>query len=236
MLTSLKHWLAPPVFEGDERKTRTAGILNAILLTTLLIAGVFLLLTIFNPAGRPRLLNIFAPMFLGVIGLLVLQHRGQVYWAGGLTVLMIGGAIAYATFTNGGVRAPSFGAFILLALCAGLLMGQRTGFWVAIAASGYGLVLVYADHLGRLPAPLGQNTALVVWLTQTVYAFMAAVLLAWATHSIQHALQQAHQELIERQHTETALREAEAAQHQYFAEITEALNREQRLYVGLRCG
>ena len=35
MLTHIRKWLAPPVFEDDEDKTRTARVLNAILLAML---------------------------------------------------------------------------------------------------------------------------------------------------------------------------------------------------------
>ena len=43
MMASIKQWFAPPIFEGDEEKTRRARLLNAILIVVLIFMSLVIL-------------------------------------------------------------------------------------------------------------------------------------------------------------------------------------------------
>jgi uncharacterized membrane protein len=52
MLTLIRRWVSPPVFEGDEEKTRIAALLNVILLVFIVAASLYGILAPIEPEMR----------------------------------------------------------------------------------------------------------------------------------------------------------------------------------------
>src|SRR5512134_1161396 len=78
MWERIKQLLAPPIFEGEEEKTRIAGLIHTIAMSALVIAILFLtLLPIFAPERNQRLYIIgIAVLLLG--GIVFIVRRGWV--------------------------------------------------------------------------------------------------------------------------------------------------------------
>ncbi len=62
MLERLKIHLAPPIFEGDEDKTRIAGFLNSMLIATLLMGLIFVPIGALTQEGRPETVSLLGEL------------------------------------------------------------------------------------------------------------------------------------------------------------------------------
>ena len=82
MLTRLKSWLAPPVFPADEEKTRVAGLRDTILLTFVVLFGVYNVLASVLPAIPARRMLTVGPECLLTLALCFAMRRGHVRRAG----------------------------------------------------------------------------------------------------------------------------------------------------------
>jgi GAF domain-containing protein len=159
MLTWIQQLLAPPVFAGDEEKTRSAALLNTLswmLVALLLIIGIFGLLQLFDlfavlgSASSPFI-------FLAAAGVLVMlcvivqrmMRRGHVRPASMLLITVFWLLLtAVIVFTGSGVHAPTFAALVIPVLVAGLLLGWQAGFTVAVLSIVFGVMLLLAETSG----------------------------------------------------------------------------------------
>lgn len=183
---------AAPVFEDDEAKTHTAGLLNFILLGISGIIAVFALVYLFAFHNPVALLGF--GVFLGVYtGALALMRRGYVTVTAltFLTLLWIG--LTFLALFSGGVNSHYFVSYVAVILMAGMVLGGRIALTFAGASvmAGYGMYL--AELQGRLPASLLPVTPLRTWLTLSANFVMAALLLYLATRSMHRALERARQ-------------------------------------------
>lgn len=222
MLNHVKHLVSPPRF-SDEAKTQQASLLNVLLWAILAGTLLYVILIVLNAevASGVVLYLVFLLILLG--GLLLLLHRGYVRQA---TLGLIGGvwlALAVALMFNGGVRAPANSGFIIIVLCAGLLLGWRASLLIAIGSSLLSLFALWCETQGiPLVGPVRSSLA-GYWGTQTLYIFLAAVLLSLALHSLQRALQQAQREVAERLRTAEALQNSEQRFRAIFGSVNDAI-------------
>jgi PAS domain S-box-containing protein len=191
MLTWIRQFFAAPVFEGDEDKTRVAGLLNTILLAysaMIVMMGIVVLSTIPN---RGLGLVIMGILILVDLGVLFLMRSGRVQLANGLLSLALGVFFILLTFGFGGVLSPGFSSYIVVILIAGLLLGGRAGIVFAGLGAVAGLGAFYAELHGFLPPSSMPITPALGWTAVTACFIMAAVLLHLATRSITDALERA---------------------------------------------
>ncbi len=190
MLGQIRRHLAPPVFE-DEEQTRTAGLLNTILLTVLVLSIGFMILA---PVTSPNPLFSWAftgALVLTQLGALRLMRRGRVRLASLMFSTMLWLLVTASAVLAGGVRSSSFGVYTLLILIAGLLLGWRGGVAFIGLSVLAGVGMLYAEAYGLLPPPLVANTSLSLWAVETTSFMAAAALLYLATQSIATALERA---------------------------------------------
>jgi methyl-accepting chemotaxis protein len=187
MLDQIRDVLAPPVFEGDEEKTRTARLLHAILWAGLamILLGSFSLFLVQDPARGKAAVG---TMVLIVSGALVLTRLGYVRPAGVLFSLCLWLFDTFMIVVSGGVDSPMFSGYIVVVLISGLLLGN----YAAVAFAGLSVVagigafvagsngalpaaVLFVDPVGRLLAPL-------------VNLVVSAVLLYLAIRNVDDAL------------------------------------------------
>src|SRR5215208_7994838 len=102
----LRRLLAPPVFEGDEEKTRIASLLNTIILVqffmpVILIANVFRI-----PNNRFIMLPIVAGFVVALLTMFYFMRRGYVHQVSiGVVVFLLMVAVLFG-FLNGGQPRP----------------------------------------------------------------------------------------------------------------------------------
>jgi PAS domain S-box-containing protein len=212
MLAQIRGLIAPPVFAGDEDKTRLAELLNTILLTILIgvvLASPLLVIASSDPtASRPIAT---ALLTLLTLALLVLMRRGHVRFASATTVIGVWAIVTLAISIGGsGVRSLGFPGNLIVVLMAGILLGRRAAIGVAGLAILTGLVFVYARSVGAIVEPAAPDTDQEIWIIQSVYLVVTAVLLGLALRSVDRALAHARRELAERRQAQEALRKSEA--------------------------
>ena len=151
MIAWLRKILAPPVFEGDEEKTRVARLLNIILLFVMVLVMLFSVPAWFT---TPEVGRIAIELFLALwaIIMLVMLHRGFVRRSGFLLSFTLWAAVTVGTYEAGGFSGSIMSAYFGIILIAELLLGIWAGVIfgaLSIAAAG---LMVYLDAQGLLPA------------------------------------------------------------------------------------
>ncbi|HEY74461.1 MAG: hypothetical protein DRJ03_05855 [Chloroflexi bacterium] len=184
----IRQFFAAPVFENDEDKTRTASLLHAISLAFLTIAVVGTILILIQDFSLHSVM-IGAAFVLIEVTIQYLMRRDNVQLASLAQSSMLWVMITYLIITSGGVRAPTFGSYVLVVLIAGLLSGGYVGIGVAVASAAAGLSIWYAEGQGLLP--FAENTLGSAWVTQTAHFVFAALMIHIATRGIQEAFKHA---------------------------------------------
>ncbi|NJN92970.1 MAG: PAS domain S-box protein, partial [Anaerolineales bacterium] len=101
-----------------------------------------------------------------------------------------------------GFISPLFGAYIILSLASGLLLGKRSGLVVAALSMATSAWLIYADRVGLLPPPTEPMTPFLAWFVLAALFILAGIVLHLAVSNLTQALARARQ-------TEQALRASE---------------------------
>jgi len=210
MRTWIKRLLAPPVFEGDEDKTRTAWLLNIILLALLARAVLIRLLTWYQDLGQTPRPSFFWSLTILLLGVMVLMRRGYVRLASTITVVGFWLSLSAVAVINDGIRSSGFRNYIIPVLIAGLLLGRRAAITMAGLSILAGLSMWLAEINGVMPEPLLlPATSLELFVTHAISLLMAAVLVTLAKRNIEEALARARREITERRQTEETLRASE---------------------------
>ncbi|HXQ34823.1 MAG TPA: hypothetical protein VN843_12490, partial [Anaerolineales bacterium] len=127
MQYALRRFLAPPIFPDDEEKTRSAGFINAIVLTNIPILALFIVIRVVTGQGDGfGSANI---ILAGIIAILTivwfLMRAGWVKIAGYLHVTTIWLASTMIALMSGGINSTTFTSYFVVMLMAGLLLGWR---------------------------------------------------------------------------------------------------------------
>ena len=192
------HFLAPPVFAGDEEKTRTAYLLNVITISSFLAALIYGLIV---PVERV----LYAGLASGVTLIVwLIMKRGHLWVASITLVISIFIVVAVIVITAGGVDATEYGAFVVPILFSGLLLGWRATAVLAIVSILFGAALIQADLHSLLPEPVRYKPT-VIWIINSVYFILSGVFLTLALQLINQTLANARRELIERKQVEDDL-------------------------------
>ena len=214
MLNHIQRWLAPPVFPGDETKTRHAGLLNLVLLT-LMVLAVMLFIADGLSGQHVLALAVLVVAFVACLGLLVWMRRGHVQPAS-VGCVALGLILTSAgTAALGSIRAPITALYFLMILIAGLLFDWKGAAVTAGLSSGAIVGLIWAENAGRLPRA-DASVGLTQWILFSTLFCLAGGLTVLGFHSMRHALARADREIAERTQAEEALRESEERFRRYF--------------------
>jgi len=208
-MNSIKRWLAPPVFEGDEEKTRQARLVNMIGLSCLLLLLVLLAGSLLAGSTPTRILIIdFLVGSTAFLQTLRWLRRGRVTLARFAIIIFglvyITGVIA----SIGTVREPTAGIFVFWVLMTGLLFGLRGILIGTPAASLAVLGLIVAENAGWLRQP-SDAVGLTQWITFTALFGFTSGLSYYSIKSTERALSRAENEIEQRKRAESALQESE---------------------------
>jgi GAF domain-containing protein len=169
MLTWLRQIVAPPVFAGDENRTRSAALLNTLswmLVVLFLIVTAFGLLqflgsfSVVGPSTSPSIYLLVASV-LAVLCVLVqrLMRQGLVRPASAILVTVLWLLLAAVAIVAGnGLHTPTLVTFVIPVLVGGLLLGWRAGLALAAISIGLGVALLYAETNGLVDYDPSTNT------------------------------------------------------------------------------
>jgi diguanylate cyclase (GGDEF)-like protein/PAS domain S-box-containing protein len=196
--------LAPPSFPSDAEKTRTAELLNwviliSILLTTVQIVGAFVGHNVPTTAKAIAL----GWLCLLLLGLWKLRQGAVKPVAVGLVLL----SFLVMTLVNvslGTVRAPHTANYVYWVILAGMLF-QRPGIVLATVASSLAILgLILAQNAGLLPPP-NHSVGVTQWINYTILFLLTASLVYYGNRRAEIALVQANEEIEKRKQTEIEL-------------------------------
>ncbi len=150
MSIRIKQLLRPPVFEGNEEKTRSAKLLNAILLTNLailLVSGLIVAVIRGTLSGIQHA----GMIVLLLLGLLFLMRLGHIRLAGGLLSFGLWGIATALILQSGGVRSPMSAGYVVVVSVVGLLFGERAVIVSAALSVAAGAGIFGVELYGYLP-------------------------------------------------------------------------------------
>ncbi len=206
MMTSLKQFFAPPIFE-DEEKTRKAALLYTLVLASFAVMTLYIMAqALWLPRTNSPWVWARFPMILGTWFML---RRGYVRFACIFAVTSAWAVQMIVWARSSGAQAHGVAGVIVLVLMAGLLIDSRAAYVFAALSMAASLAIVYGVSHNYLPPPPASYSSTGALINQAVWSFLAAVLLHLAMSSVNQALQRARDELTERKQVEKALRASE---------------------------
>lgn len=148
----IRHFFAPPIFEGDEDKTRMARLLNTILWTNL---AIWLLSAWALPWSENILVGVLVigTMILLAFVALILMHRGYIRSAGTLFTFSLWVVVTGLLLISGGVVSPMAAGFLGVGILAGLLVSARAAI-AFVGLSVASVIVVFALELNGLLPPV----------------------------------------------------------------------------------
>jgi hypothetical protein len=149
----VKRWFAAPVFEGDEEKTRTAGLLNQAIATSLLLSVLIFIGAVIGN-NVPSSAKLIAATWIIVLLLSrMLLHRGKANFVAFILTFLFFVFLTAANISLGTVRTPTAAIYTLWVILVGMLF-KLPGMVVATISSSLAILgLVVAENAGLLPTP-----------------------------------------------------------------------------------
>ena len=187
MFSNLSKYLTSPPFENEEDQ-RNADILNSIL-PAILVGGItaLVLTPLLAPQGIPNLIFV-GIVFLILIATKVLMSRRHIHAASLLLVVSCWLVIVIACAVEGGIRSANFpGGMIVIITAAGLLLGWRGSIIFSVLGSLAGLFFVINERLQFINLPNSPIPTASLWIENTVYFIMTALLFGIAVQRIRDA-------------------------------------------------
>jgi len=229
MVTRIKKFFTPPVFESQEKTLMARNSFTLAIVGTTLSFFLAILFAIISPENIFRNIVIALTFFFGLAEIFFL-HKGFVQQ----TILFQGAVIwvgvVVTAISTGGVHSIGFvGGTIAALLVMGIALEWRSMAIFIGASILTASIMVWGEHQGLIvPPPAAENPILVV-ASYSAFLFILAGLLYVTYQSIIQALAQARKEVKDRRHAEAQIRQlnAELDQrvHQRTAQL-EAVNQE----------
>ena len=214
--------ITPPVF-ADEHKTHTARLLYMVLWTYMLAAPFVILISIALPETLTRWILFNGVIYATVPILLGLVRRGHTRLASYLAILEPWGIFTVLAFIAGGMHSPAVSIYPVIIFIAGLILGTRAAIITAGICGLTGLGLIFAERADILPAGPLPHTSVSLWLINVGLLAVVVGIQYVATHTIQQALQKAHQELTEKRWANEALYDSEIRFYNLFMDSIEGI-------------
>ncbi len=218
MLSKVKRWIAPPVFKGDEEKTRRASFLNEVIGINLFF-GALVTVAVLLGNNVPTSSLIIAISWLVTLTLgWRLLHNGRITFVAFPLTILFFVFLTGANISLGTVRTPTAAFHVIWILLAGVLF-QLPGILMATSASSLAVLgLILAENAGLLTQP-NYSVGVTQWLNYTALFGMTAGMVYYGNRITRNALVHAKNEIEQRNQTEKELRKLTRAVEQSPASI-----------------
>ena len=202
--TTFFPWLKSPEFPGEEEKTRTAALLNVVMLTSMVLTAV-LLLGAFAGNNVPGTAKSIGLVWLAL--LLVgwrAMHSGHVGTVAAARVVLFFIFITAVNISLGTIRTPVASMYVFWVILAGMLF-HAPGILIGTSISSLTILgLILAENAGLLPTP-NYSVGLTQWVNFTGLFVMTAGMVYHGNRVRDSALTRAHDEIDKRKQTEEEL-------------------------------
>lgn len=196
MWNRIKQFLASPIFAGDEDKTRTAALLNPLLLSmfvVVILGAVATAFVFFQKLGGSIVVGL---LFLVMLAAKFLLQRGQVRPAGIVFVAGVWLPVSAVMVLAAGHHLIGV-TYVALTVVAGLVIGRRAALTLAIVSSLFYLGIVIVDAFGVVLPVLFPDRLMSNWVVFSLALALTVVPLNLALQSLNVALDQARRSTLE---------------------------------------
>lgn len=212
LVTSIKRWLAPPVFEGAEEKTRQASLINMVCITSLAFTLAVMVGDLIG--GKTPISTLIIDLVACAV---TLQFR---HWlrSGRVMLARVGMVIFGLVFITavtaniGTIRTPTAAILLFWVLMTGLIFDLRGNVIGTIAASMAVLGLIVAENAGWLRQPF-YDVGVTQWVTFTTLFGFTSGLTYYINQGTKSALALARKEIEQRKQAEQSLKAANEELH-----------------------
>jgi PAS domain S-box-containing protein len=226
-LNWLRRIFAAPVLEGED--AMRAIILHGFSLA-ILLAGILVLAVVSIPSGEISRMMVTGTAVVLELAVQFLMRRGRVRLASMIQLAMLWILVTYISAIGGGVRAHTYGTYILVVVMAGLLLGAAGGFTFVGACFVAALAMLYAENQGWLLPPTDEPRDLLVALViKNINFLLSAAMIYIATRALNDAIQRAQKSARELQALHRTLEQRVVDRTQELAERTRELEASQRV-------
>src|SRR6266545_1230640 len=187
----LKRFLAPPVFAGDEEKTRIASHLNTIILIQFFVPILLVINVLRIPNNRALLIPVFLTFVLALSAMLYFMRRGYVSQVSIAAVAFLLMVATLVGSLNGGQPRPMIVYYPFIIVVAGLLLGGNAAIYTSLICGLSVAIVTYGGSSGIFKEMLQAPTPVVAVITYTLGFILIGVVLRLAANSIGAALERA---------------------------------------------
>lgn len=187
----MKRLFAPPIFAGDEEKTRLADLLNTIILIQFFIPVILLINAVRLPNNQVILMPVLLVFILPLLLMLFFMRRGYIR---PVSITFIAFLIAVAVcfgYLNGGESRAVVIYYPLIVVIAGLLLGGNAAIITALVSSLLFGAVTYAGSKGLLKEMVQAPSIEVSILTYAIGFVIIGIILRLASNSMGAALERA---------------------------------------------
>ena len=213
MKQKLMRWLQPPVFEGDDTKTSRAGLLNEVILVSIVIVALFTFSSLLgnNTTTSSRIIAALLALLLALSWRML--RSGKITFIAFAMPIAVFIAYTGAIISLGTIRTPMAAGYSFLIVLVVLLF-RLPGILVATIASSLAILgLILAENARLLPQP-DYSVGVSQWLAYTILFGGIAGAVYYGNRKTQIALLRAEDEINQRKQVETALRKLNRAVEQ----------------------
>ncbi len=171
MLSRLRSALASRVFLKEEEAHYTARFVACLLPVAMMLALLFIVFPLMAGSFAQRL-AVGVPVVLALAASWWLLRRGKVRLASLAFVASNWVVATHTLIMGGGVRAPGYIAYLVIATYAAFLVTPAAALAVFILSVSAGLAVVVAAYTGRLPLPVVVDTPLTLYASYTVFMLL----------------------------------------------------------------
>jgi len=205
MLIRTRQFLAPPIFEDDEEKTRTAALLSATWLVVTLAALVGIVLLFVTELGKltPALITNIV-LFGLLLALRFVLVRGYVRVTSVLLLCVLWLNTTALIYVTDGIQHPATSSYLVIVILASLLLGERAAVMFGSFSVLALLVLFYAQTNDLLDFTVTSESNVLFgwWVALTIILSLTVLLLRFAVRGIDQGFERAR-------HNEHALAESQ---------------------------
>ena len=228
MLTWMRQFFAPPVFQ-DPEKTRVSRLLNNML-QALLGMTVLAAIALVGMKAESFFRDWTSPVtILATVGVVLflrfLMRRGHIQFSGALLSLALLAIVVFSAYGYGGVSNSAIAGCLLCIIIAGLLLGGRGAIVFTVISLVATVGLWYAGYRGWLPTYAGDSSRIFAVTSYSAIFIIGGLLLRYASNSIAEAMEQAHRNERAQAEANRELQKLQISLEHQVAERTQALER-----------
>ncbi|MEJ5309524.1 MAG: GAF domain-containing protein [Anaerolineae bacterium] len=190
MWTKIRQFLASPTFAGDEDRTRTAALLNPLILSVFGVVILAALATVFVFAQKLGSGIVVGVMFLALLVAKLLLQGGQVRPAGMVFIAGVWLPVSAVMVLAAGHHLIAT-TYVALTVIAGLIIGRRAALNLAVISSLVYLGIAIADAVGIVLPVLFPDRLMSNWVVLSLALALTVVPLNLALRSLNAALESA---------------------------------------------